>query len=366
MLLTGCVAQRSAAQFIGYTSPQTVQQTLATNVTCGGLSTPQAYTVQNLGQTQHFAMAQPGGTTAFEMELQGVDTAGFTYRISDQVRNTSSYNSVFGSGYFPKVIIVVRCQPVSATYTLSYSGASSTPFNTVGAYGAAQIDKLIAGSAAANASFFDQVLQTPFGNSQGVVQFQFGTSASTGSSFTLQCNGFGAGGSSYQLFTFNPAAVTTLQTFFVPTSNCPFVTFAYTSGAGGGTFSAEYIFSQPAFPGLADPCQSPGIPKSSAVITAPATATTQIVALSGNTSIYVCGYQGSQSAAGAYQWEFGTGASCGTGTTALTGVETTLSGTPVLDGDAGITIFKAPPGTAACIVTSVAGTFNGKLTYVQQ
>src|SRR5437899_2681628 len=45
------LASASPAQFIGYTSPQTVDQTLASNLACtGGV---QNFTITNLGQTQH-------------------------------------------------------------------------------------------------------------------------------------------------------------------------------------------------------------------------------------------------------------------------------------------------------------------------
>jgi len=101
----------------------------------------------------------------------------------------------------------------------------------------------------------------------------------------------------------------------------------------------------------------------------------QLVALSGTTVVYVCGFNATASAGTnpSIQFEYGTGASCGTGTTALTGamatgvtVATGVAG-PIFQAGPDATIFKSPAGNALCIV--VAGTsavFNGYLSYVQQ
>jgi hypothetical protein len=368
VLLIFALPQTARAQFIGYESPQSSYQTLANNVNCTGSA--QNFPVSNLGQTQHYASAVAGGSIqTFKMEIDGIDRLGFIYRISDVESLGSNVatnlGSVAGSGAYPVVQVSVTCSPNTAVFTVSYSGASATSNINAGSFLLSQIDKISFSAIPATVSKNDFQYQTPFGNSAGTLYALFNGAASTGATISVVCNSSGISAATAQ-YSFPLAANLSVQSFQVPASECAFAQLQYTGAAGGSTFSAEMIYSTPGNPLLADPCAAPGITKSSAVISAPATATTQIVALSANAAIYVCGFQGSQSVAGAFQWEYGTGASCGTGTTAVSGVETTLSGTPVLDGDAGMTIFKAPPGNAVCIVTSIAGTFNGKLTFVQR
>ena len=126
-----------------------------------------------------------------------------------------------------------------------------------------------------------------------------------------------------------------------------------------------------------DPCASSGIAKSSVVISVTSATTTSLVALSGTTSIYVCGFSLTISqvvtTANTIQFEYGTGATCGTGTTALTGTYgaggvTASAPLSVSYGGGGTTIFTAPSGNRLCAVTAIgaSGSFQGVLTYVQQ
>lgn len=115
-----------------------------------------------------------------------------------------------------------------------------------------------------------------------------------------------------------------------------------------------------------DPCQSAGIAKSSAVISA--TAGAELVAISGSTVIYVCGFSVNVVAGTTPGFRFihGTGAVCATGLTGLTGIYLLP-----LNGDTsytpGGTAFKTPAGKALCIdVSGVGVDFRGVLTYVQQ
>src|SRR5580704_6040460 len=106
-----------------------------------------------------------------------------------------------------------------------------------------------------------------------------------------------------------------------------------------------------------DPCQSNGIAKSSVVIAPSGTAgTTQLVALSAGKTVYVCGYNFTETnVAQTIVFEYGTGASCGTGTTALTGAFTSTTANTIVVGEySGGTIFAAPTGNALCILTTGA------------
>lgn len=122
---------------------------------------------------------------------------------------------------------------------------------------------------------------------------------------------------------------------------------------------------------VGDPCVSTGIVKSSVPVNVVTVATTQLVALSGTQTIYVCGFQLSLTGATTNttaQFEYGTGAACGTGTTVLTGAMGGNSATSavVVDMPPASTQLKTPAGNALCLVS--AGTtvsIQGFVTYVQ-
>jgi hypothetical protein len=105
----------------------------------------------------------------------------------------------------------------------------------------------------------------------------------------------------------------------------------------------------------------------SAAIAAAAAATTQILALSGSTVIYVCGFSlTGGGAAGTLTWKYGTGSSCGTGTTSISGAYTTAIGQQIGHGGALGYVFKTPAGQALCITMATASAVaNGFLSYAQ-
>jgi hypothetical protein len=117
-----------------------------------------------------------------------------------------------------------------------------------------------------------------------------------------------------------------------------------------------------------DLCLNANIAKSSTPINVTSATTTQLVALSGTTKIYVCGFQASMGGTTpALTIEYGTGASCGTGTTALTGAMAPTAGS-MLSVDPGGAIVTTPAGQALCVLTAGTGSpsFQGVLTYIQQ
>ncbi len=126
---------------------------------------------------------------------------------------------------------------------------------------------------------------------------------------------------------------------------------------------------------IVDPCQNPAQAKSSVAIGISSATTTQLVALSGSTVIYVCGYSLTISqvatTANTIKFQYGTGAVCGTGTTDLTGVIGAggiTAGPPiVLAVPPSATIFKTTAGQALCAITAIgaSASFQGVLTYVQ-
>lgn len=120
----------------------------------------------------------------------------------------------------------------------------------------------------------------------------------------------------------------------------------------------------------ADPCATT-IAKSSAVISA--TADAELVALSGSTVIYVCGFSFglSGTTTPTARLIYGTGTVCATGLTALTGAYAN-GGTPTVPihyevGNGGGTVMKGAAGNALCIdVEGTSPSAVGVVSFVQQ
>lgn len=131
--------------------------------------------------------------------------------------------------------------------------------------------------------------------------------------------------------------------------------------------------AQTVSPITTDPCQSPAAVKTSVPINITTATTTSLVALSGSTIVYVCGFAvtvGSTVTANTIQFEYGTGGTCGAGTTVLTGVLNTagvLTG-EISYGGAGQTVFKTAAANGLCAVSTVGTgpSIQGLLTFVQQ
>ena len=109
----------------------------------------------------------------------------------------------------------------------------------------------------------------------------------------------------------------------------------------------------------------PIIPNNSIAInvTATGTTTTQLVANSGVSSIYVTSFNVIGSGSGAVTFEYGTGTNCAVGTTVLTGAYPLVPDAGVSVGSGTGTVLRIPSGNALCIVTTAATA--GSLSYLQ-
>ena len=97
-----------------------------------------------------------------------------------------------------------------------------------------------------------------------------------------------------------------------------------------------------------------------------ATGNTEIVALSGSTVIYVCGFSLIVGGADGTQWITGTGSACGTGETDKATYNFAAAGDGVVAGNAGYMIFKTAAGGALCVERTNSVTLSGIVSYVQQ
>lgn len=263
LLLTGCAARQSRAQFIGYTSPQTVQATLATNTACSG--TTQSFTTgvtpgfRNLGQTQHYAFVTFTGTpTKAIASIQGLDVNNNATTISDAMQgqpvNSGITSSVLvGLGYFPNIRISIICS-AGASFSITYMGASATAFQPEGTQLTTLVDKTLFAGASAGSSDSSIPAVPPFGNLAGALVFNYvGGTGPTGSTLVVSCGGSTStsalGLSHAQQFTYSLAQTASQQFFIVPSSACPNYQVSYNSGgASANTFNLEYFFTSVAQP----------------------------------------------------------------------------------------------------------------------
>lgn len=93
--------------------------------------------------------------------------------------------------------------------------------------------------------------------------------------------------------------------------------------------------------------------------------TTQIVALSGSTKIYVTSFDVIAGGTGNVSFVYGTGSNCGTGTTALTGVYPLTAQAGIAKGSGLGPVLVVPAGNALCVTTSAAVQMSGSVSYTQ-
>jgi hypothetical protein len=103
-------------------------------------------------------------------------------------------------------------------------------------------------------------------------------------------------------------------------------------------------------------------------ITSAVTTTTQLVASSGSSTIYVRSWDVLANSSGVFTLEYGTTTknSCDTGTTALTGAYSFAAQSGIARSGGSLPLFIIPQGNALCVVSSGASaSFAGSLSYTQ-
>jgi hypothetical protein len=93
--------------------------------------------------------------------------------------------------------------------------------------------------------------------------------------------------------------------------------------------------------------------------------TTQLVALSGSTKVYIMAWDVIAGGTGNITLEYGTGASCGTGTTVLTGAYNLTAQAGIAKGSGAAPVLVVPAGNALCALTSAAVQMSGSVTFQQ-
>ena len=113
-----------------------------------------------------------------------------------------------------------------------------------------------------------------------------------------------------------------------------------------------------------DPSSGKGTPSSVAINVSTAT-TTQLVALSGSTKIYVTSYDVIAAGTGNITFEYGTGTACATGTTALTGAYNLTAQAGIAKGSGIGAVLVVPAGNALCVLTSAGVQMSGSVSFQQ-
>jgi hypothetical protein len=115
-----------------------------------------------------------------------------------------------------------------------------------------------------------------------------------------------------------------------------------------------------------DPSSGKGTPSSKAINVSTAT-TTQLVAISGTTKIYVTSFDVIAGGTGNITFEYGTQTTnpCDTGTTALTGPYNLTAQAGISKGDGVGAVLVVPAGNALCVLTSAAVQMSGSVSYQQ-
>jgi hypothetical protein len=239
-------AAPARAQFIGYTFPQTVTQTLASGVACTGSA--QDFNVNNLGQTQHFATILVSGS-ATRFTAQFFSTNGSTPISDVGTLNANFQTSITASGYYTQVFVMVDCS-AGATFSINYVGTASSAPPQQGAILAATVSKAFALGAPAGTSLASNFFTPPYGNTSGSVQFVFTGAGPAGSSIDVYCENTTTSPTLAPPQVF-PLATTTgvLQQFPVAALPCQSVEAIYVSGgSSASTASLSYNFTPPGFP----------------------------------------------------------------------------------------------------------------------
>jgi len=404
-----CAAQPARAQFLGYVANQGVTQPVFSNADCS--STLTSVPLQNIGQVGHaVAYTITSGGVNVQPVIQGSANGTTYFQISNNA--PSQPGIISGVGAYPFLRVQVTGGGAGCRITANYTGSTvATTINLTGsnAQFMYQFNPFTAAPAGTTANSAN--LTPPYGDASGYLVFSYVGTGPTGS--TIAVNSIdGPTNTTNTVATFNLATTAaTAQVFPLPRYSTGTVFLTYTAGgASATTFTVSYYFTYPGqgplatqpisgavtiagqpisvtfpspqavtcsgctfTPSSVDPCQSPSIAKSSAPINITTATTTQIVGLVSGKTIYPCAIsvqENSNTGNITYQWEYGTGSACGTGTAALSGPFATDNSQIASQSLGGLTLMAIPVSNALCLVTTGtpgtnAGVF-GFVSYVQQ
>lgn len=359
-------ATTAHAQFLGYTSPQTVNvPVFAANTSCATGSLISA-PITNVGQSVHVISYNFGNSTG---NLNGVVARIFAstdnvnyFQISDDgMPQAATPSLLVGYGSYPFVKVYVIGGSTGCLVKVDYSGTSVSPPNSVGITDQTAYQKSLASAQSAGSNGVFQNLVTPYGNTSGVIVVQNaaisgGGGPPAGSTITITA--------SYSLLlapsiaTFALDTTAAVQSFVVPPYPTSGYKVTYTSGgASSNILSINYIFAKPGEP-TAPLCEK------TAIINTAAAGPTQIIAAVAGQSVRICSISVSSGTAEAIDFQQGQGTNCATGNAQLTGLYHAAANGIVSQNFPGGALVSLP-SAATCVHLSGTNQTDGTITYSQ-
>lgn len=376
----------SRAQFLGFTSPQTITQAAkftasgtggtSTTQSCATVGTGVFFNVTNIGQAIHALLYQTSGAiTSLGVEIQGSKdgSTGSFLRISETA-NSITAGGVYASIYLPIVRIAITSCTGTGTITATYTGSNvpTTPTGIFTSSGTYNKDVAIGLPANATATF---TVPLPNGGTGGAVYFKFSAATCAGSTLTVTAGP----DATHQVTLLNAVAlanVATTQAFTVPAIPATIAVVTYTTGcvASGATYDLSFSVGERIVTadvtavfnggGNSPPAQVGFSCERSAPFSfvAGAGAWVQVATSGGvSTRIHICHISFSATAASSFQIISGTGVACGVGTSQLTGTYPNVSTFSMDWGWWGS--LNSPAGDNVCIAVGAATTVGGVIIY---
>ncbi len=319
-LTTACAPRRAQAQFIGYTSPQTVQVRALNAV-----SAPATAVVPNVGQSTHFLSYTLSGNCAGAILITidaSNDGVNFQRISADGVDIGTSGAGLFAAGYFAVVrvnLVTFTCAAPAPTLTAFYSGTSGAGGNPFGVFTQNNNARMVVAQNQSTANFIG-IITSPSGSTGGrlyvqcvVPATQVITACPVGFQFQVNPTS-GAATSAPVTNSFSVANSSGTQTFDLPSIPASGVTFSFTGGGAGTNFYAYFHFAPATRLTTAVPIQGLVLQNSESV-SAANTAVTKSIAAAFNQQVFL----------------YSVSARCSAGTASLT----------VKDGVAGTTIWTS-------------------------
>jgi len=261
-----CFPDSLMAQFVGYTSPQTVFQQIF-----GALNTPlisplsnpsagpcspggaTACAIPNLGQTQHFIIVRTSAQARFKLVLEATNDGSIFFPIAEATSdggqsagNPTPQSILSASGSYAGLRLNLIAITLAGSLQAWYSGSSATVPTAGGSVNGSSLYRRVLAIApnasGATLTALTTVVYPPAANTAGTFFFQFITNNCAGGSIAVFSGPDVA--HTTALTTLTPANVTTLQAFTIPTQVSATMTFAYTT-CGTETYDAFMLFSPP-------------------------------------------------------------------------------------------------------------------------
>ena len=377
----------ASAQFLGYTSPQTTQETLFDDVAVTGPSA----NVRNLGQSVHYLTYLASGTvTRLSIELQACSGPILTtcapagagwIRISETATNAAQ-GAVFASGYFPLIRANITTLDGGGAVTAEYSGTSVATGPPVGIFNTSGINnKILANDLDADTTVsFD--VELPSGGTGGILYFTFSAAGYAGATIEVSA-GPDLAHLSEALPSTSLASIDTTQAVRVTVNSANVSRVTYTTaGATAVTYDLSYAFggSQSAAVDVLSIAagsnnignvniESAGTNEeffscnSQEIVNLSASGNTQIVALSAGDVIRVCHISFSMDAVADVTFREGTGTNCDTDDTAISGIYRDANWIALDFGADGA--LRGSSGQALCVNLGTAVNAGGVITYAQ-